>query len=180
VTLSQPIPATIDTGTGDSLISRTIAGDMDALSALYRQHAADMLGVAYRLLGSRSDAEDVIQELFSTLAGALGDYREAGRFGGWLRQRTVRLALMRLRSGRRRREWSLDESIPAIDPADGMLLRDALNRLESDDRTIIMLKAIEGYSHPEIADLLGIKRGTAEVRLHRAMERLRALVKEER
>jgi RNA polymerase sigma-70 factor (ECF subfamily) len=87
---------------------------------------------------------------------------------------------MKLRSGRRRREWSLEESIPTVDSGEGASLRDALNRLPADDRTIIVLKAIEGYSHSEIADLLGIKRGAAEVRMHRAMERLRALVKEDR
>jgi RNA polymerase sigma-70 factor (ECF subfamily) len=181
VTISRPLPVTLsDTGPGDTLIPRVLAGDMDALSILYRRHAADMLGVAYRLLGSRSDAEDVIQDLFVALPEALRDYREAGRFGGWLRQLTVRRSLMRLRAGKRRQEWSLEESIPAADPADGRTLREALSRLSGDDRTIVMLKAIEGYSHNEIADLLGIKRGTAEVRMHRAMERLKALVKEER
>lgn len=170
----------MDAGPGDTLITRAIAGDMDALSALYQRHAADMLGVAYRLLGSRSNAEDVIQELFADLPERLREYREAGRFGGWLRQLTIHRALMRLRSERRKREWSLTESIPAADPADGIVLRDALARLAGDDRTIVMLKAIEGYSHTEIAELFGIKRGTAEVRLHRAMERLRALLKEDR
>jgi RNA polymerase sigma-70 factor (ECF subfamily) len=165
---------------GDRLGPRIRAGDMDALSAAYRQFAADMLGVAYRLLGSRSDAEDVVHDLFAGLQESLGSYHEDGRFGGWLRQRTARLCLMRIRSGKRRREWSLTESLPQQDLASHASLREAIARLSNEDRTIVLLKAIEGYSHSEIADLLGIRRGTAEVRLHRAMERLRQQMKEDR
>lgn len=181
VTLSQPLPVTVDLAqSGDNLIPRLRAGDMDALSAVYQRHAADMLGVAYRLLGSRSDAEDLLHDLFVGLRDSLSRYREEGRFGGWLRQHTVRLCLMRLRSGRRRREWSLQDSLPQQDPPGHAALREAIGRLSDDDRTIVLLKAIEGYSHAEIAELLEIKRGTAGVRLHRAMERLRELMKEDR
>lgn len=181
MTLSQPLPVTVDSADpGDTLIPRIRAGDMDALSQAYQRHAADMLGVAYRLLGDRSDAEDVVHDVFVALPERLRDYRETGRFGGWLRQLTIRSALMRMRSGKRRREWSLEESIPANDVADGSLLREALGKLSDDDRSIVVLKSIEGYSHEEIAGLLGITRGAAEVRHHRAMERLRELVKEER
>ena len=180
MTLSQPLPVTAPLAdVGDRLIPRIRAGDMDALSTIYRHYAADMLGVAYRLLGSRSDAEDVLHDLFAGLQESLGKYRDDGRFGGWLRQRTVRLCLMRMRSGKRRREWSLEDSIPQQNPASYAGLREAIARLSDHDRTIVLLKAIEGYSHEEIAAMLGIRRGTAEVRFHRAMDRLRALLKED-
>ncbi len=149
---------------------------MDALSIVYQHHAGVLTGVAFRLTGSRSDAEDVVQDLFVGLPGALTRYDERGRFLHWLRRLVVRLALMRLRADRRRREWSLDEVIEAGGnslPAEPSPLQDALRGLEPDDRAIVILKVVEGYSHSEIAELLGIRRGTSEVRLHRALARLR-------
>jgi RNA polymerase sigma-70 factor (ECF subfamily) len=148
---------------------------MDALSALYREHAGELLALAARLTGSRADAEDVVQDLFVGLPRALARYEEQGRLLAWLKRLTVRVALIRLRSGRRRRETELEEveSFWVSDTTEDASLRDAMDQLDADDRTIIVLKVFEGYSHGEIAELLGIRRGTSEVRLHRALERLR-------
>jgi RNA polymerase sigma-70 factor, ECF subfamily len=154
---------------------------MDALSAVYREYASALLPLAVRLTGGRSDAEDVVQDLFVGLPKALARYDDRGRFLPWLKRLTVRAALIRLRSGRRRRETGLVEveSLWTGDTAEDTSLRDALDHLDPDDRAIIVLKVVEGYSHEEIATLLGIRRGTSEVRLHRAMERLRSALKEE-
>lgn len=149
---------------------------MDALSAVYRLHAAMLTGLARRLTGSLSDAEDVVQDLFVGLPGALAGYDERGRFAPWLRRLAVRLALMRLRAHRRRREWSLEEAGELRDAGyspEQLLLYEALRGLAPDDRALVILKVVEGYSHGEIAELFGIRRSTSEVRLHRALARLR-------
>jgi RNA polymerase sigma-70 factor (ECF subfamily) len=154
---------------------------MDALSALYQLHAPALLGLARRLTGSPSDAEDVIQDLFVGLPEAIHHYEEQGYLRGWLRRITVRLALMRLRAGRLRREETIEAHHPAArdDALRDTALREALASLAPDDRTIVVLKVVEGYDHREIAELLGIRRGTSEVRLHRAMARLRQLLEVE-
>ena len=164
-----------------ALIARLRQGEMDALSGLYQLHARDLLGLARRLTGSLQDAEDVVQDLFIGLPEAMHRYQEQGYLRGWLRRITVRLALMRIRSGRLRREETIEAHSP---PARGNVLqdtavRDALDALTPDDRTIVILKVVEGYDHREIAELLGIRRGTSEVRLHRAMARLRQLLEVE-
>ncbi len=174
--LSPPVPDE------PALLARCRRGDMDALSALYQLHAPALLTLARRLTGSLADAEDVVQDLFVGLPEALHRYREQGYLRGWLRRITVRLALMRIRSGRLRREETIEAHNPSF-PSD--VLRDtaihaALDSLSAEDRTIVILKIVEGYDHREIAALLGIRRGTSEVRLHRALARLRLLLEDER
>jgi RNA polymerase sigma factor (sigma-70 family) len=72
--------------------------------------------LAYRLVGAREDAEDVVHDVFVGLPEALGRYEERGSFGGWLKRVTARVALMRLRSGKRRREVGLDSAAGRTEP----------------------------------------------------------------
>src|SRR3989441_12417246 len=96
------------TGIPASLIAEARAGSPDALSALYLEHGAALFRLAYRIVGAREDAEDVVHDVFVGLPEALRRYEERGSFGGWLKRVTARLALMRLRSRRRRREVALE------------------------------------------------------------------------
>jgi RNA polymerase sigma-70 factor (ECF subfamily) len=153
------------------------SGDPAALSAAYFEFAPRLITLADRLLGSMADAEDVVQDLFVALPEALEQYQERGKFSSWLNRTLVRLALMRLRGQRRRRETGLDAESITQPSATGLApldLEPALRSLSDDDRTIVVLKAIEGYSHDEIAELLGIRPNTSAVRYHRALERLRS------
>lgn len=160
-------------------MARLRAGEMDALREVYQLHATDLLGLARRLTGSVSDAEDVVQDLFVGLPEAIAKYQERGYLRAWLRRLTVRLALMRLRSGRLRREVYLDGSEPSVTRSDARQVHEALAMLGPDDRAIVVLKIVEGYDHAEIAELLGIRRNASEVRLHRALARLRKLLEED-
>lgn len=161
-------------------VERARSADPEALAHLYRAHAGSMLRVAYHLLGSWADAEDVVHDVFLGLPEALGAYREQGRFAGWIRRLAVRVALQRLR--RTRREVSLDavDQHPgqsSSEPA-GEWLERGIRALPETLRTVFVLKEIEGYSHAEIGELLGIRRGTSEVRYHRAIRQLRETLKE--
>lgn len=185
-----PLPAAGRSPTaGDSIAGDSIAdargGDPAALAGLYAQHAGVLTAVAARILGSRADAEDVIQDLFVGLPEALARYEERGQLGAWLRRLVVRLALGRLRTERRRGEEPLDAGVdpaPRTDrlTADALVDRVALERavatLPEPLRLVFLLREVEGYAHDEIAALLGISRGASEVRLFRAVRRLRALL----
>ena len=180
---SQPVLAPPPATSGDEsdLITRIRSGDPAALSTAYRLYAADLLALGYRLTGSAADAEDVVQDLFVGLPEALERYRDRGRLRPWLRKITVRLALMRLRSGRRRGEVDLAAAgtslaAPAGRSDDDAYLWHGLEQLPEDQRAIVVLRVVEGYSHEEIAELLGIRPGTSKVRLHRSLKRLRALL----
>ena len=165
-----------------SIVSAARTGDPAALAVLYRQFADAAMAVAYRLLLSRADAEDVVHDLFLGLPEALRKYDERGALGAWLKRVTVRLALSRLRSPSRR-EVALREAggiaNPSSDPAGRIALTDALAALPASLRAVLVLKEIEGFSHAEIAGMLGISTGASEVRLHRALRSLRRALSEE-
>lgn len=84
-----------ESGAGDArLVQAAARGSREALGRLFRRHADDVYRVAYRATGTRADAEDTVQDVFVGLPPALGHYDEQGRFGGWLRQVTVRTTLV--------------------------------------------------------------------------------------
>src|SRR5262249_45492658 len=138
-----------------------------------------LLAVAYRLLQSRADAEDVVHDVFVGLPEALRRYEERGALGAWLRKVTARVALMRLRADSARRTEPLEETsmhATVKTPEDALTLERALQRLSPSLRSVLVLKEIEGFSHAEIAELLDISVSASEVRLHRALRTLRALL----
>lgn len=151
--------------------------DAQGLGKLYDTHGRELFRVAYRLLGTREDAEDALHDVFVGLPEALEHYEERGRLDAWLRRITVRVALMRLRSQGRRREGSLSTAAHVPTPAgltpEQIELQTAVNALPAELRSVVVLKEMEGYSHAEIATLLGISAVTSRVRLYRAMRSLR-------
>src|SRR6185312_14939802 len=100
-----------------ALAQQARAGSTGALGDLYRLYGLALFRVAYRLLGTREDAEDVLHDVFVGLPEALEHYEERGRLDAWLRRITVRVALMRLRSQGRRREGSLSTAAHVPTPA---------------------------------------------------------------
>jgi RNA polymerase sigma-70 factor (ECF subfamily) len=147
----------------------------DAIAELYGRYGADLFRLAYRLTGTKEDAEDVLHDVFVGLPEKLERYEERGRLDAWLRRVTARVALMRLRSGRRRPTIQL-ESVDASSDSSRepqLDLQAAVDALPSHLRSVLVLKEIEGYSHAEIADMLGISAITSRVRLLRAMRKLR-------
>lgn len=178
MTISRPATPPTDLTTTPDFVARLKAGDPEALGVAYFQFAGSLLVLAYRLLGSSSDAQDTVQDLFVGLPEALNGYEERGRLSAWLHRALVRLVLMRRRGERRRRETSLEPAIQVTARGAGTRpetwdLDWALGLLPGDQRAVVVLKVIEGYSHEEIAEVLGIRRGTSAVRFHRGLQRLR-------
>jgi RNA polymerase sigma-70 factor (ECF subfamily) len=172
----------------EGLTRRARDGDAGALAELYARHADAVMALAYRLTGSAADAEDVLHDVFLGLPEALRRYDERGSFAPWLRRVAARTALTRVRSAGRRREVPLEAAAdhPSADTADtadgeGVLrrvrLERVLDRIAPALRAVFVLRQVEGYTHAEIAALLGITPGASEVRLHRAVRRLRELLR---
>jgi RNA polymerase sigma-70 factor (ECF subfamily) len=131
------------------------------------------------MVGGRAEAEDVVHDVFVALPKAAMQYRPTGRAGAWLIQCATRAALMSLRTARRRRETSMPPSeLVAASRADQRLdLLDIERRLATLPiglRTVVILHRIEGFSHAEISDTLGISEGNSRVRLTRALTLLAA------
>ncbi|HET7136042.1 MAG TPA: RNA polymerase sigma factor [Casimicrobiaceae bacterium] len=163
------------------LVARAMRGDEPAFASIYHRHAPGAFAATARLLGDAHDAEDVIQELFVALPATLSAYDPSrGALGAWLRRVAVRLALMRMRTVRRRRETDAGSVAGLLARDDATLERitieAALARLTEEQRTVFLLKEVEGYEHREIAALLEISVANSEVRLFRARQALRAFL----
>lgn len=160
--------------TDGGLAERARTGDAQALTELFRRYAPQVYEVAMRITRSRHDAEDVTQNVFIGLPEALGGYSGAGELGAWIRRIATRSALLLLRQERRQAKWErrAARESPDIEPVTKveaqLALDEALGALPEDLRVVFMLKEVEGCSHDEIADLLGITVSLSSVRLYRA------------
>lgn len=167
----------------EALLAAVRAGRSEALAELYGRHAQRVFDVAYRMTGSGDEAEDVVQDVFMGLPEALRSFDARGSFEGWLRRLAVRTVMLRLRSERRRtrrHQQAVRESRLSARPRpveDRLTLEAALARMAEDLRVVYVLREVEGYTHAEIAELVGISRGASEVRLHRARRFLRERLK---
>ena len=151
-----------------------------ALEEAYERYSKPVFGIAYRLTGRRTEAEEVLHDVFVGLPEAARGFEGRGSFEGWLVRIAARMALARNRSRGRRRETPL-ESAPAVaspgrDSAEWVALERALARLSVSLREVFVLKEVEGYSHLEIADILGIREGASKVRLYRAKKQLQEML----
>jgi RNA polymerase sigma-70 factor, ECF subfamily len=167
-------------GQPDDVLGAARNGSRAALAELYRVHGDAVHTLAYRITGSREDAEDVLQDVFIGLPRALGSYDERGRFDGWLKRVVARTCVMRLRAASRRREQPLDDVAglavsgeASANVVERLALQRALARLAPRLRAVFMLREVEGYSHAEIAGLLKISPGASATRLTRAWSLLR-------
>ena len=162
------------------LVTRVRAGDHDAVAMLYRRYGTPLLRLAARLTGSREDGEDVVQDVFVSLPLTVRKYEESGRFDAWLRRITARVAITRVERRTRRREVDLkgaaDRAVGSGEDelAARVSLEAAIAELPDTLRVVFVLRMVEQYTHEQIADTVGIRRGTSEVRLYRAIRTLRA------
>lgn len=163
------------------LLARAVAGENRAFSDLIDRHGKYLHGVAYAMTQSRADAEDLVQE---TLIAALkGSFRGEAKVRTWLVGILVRRVGM-LRRTRRRKPVTFTD--PTETPGGGLAAKGSglgseakidlatmLETLSPDHRQVIVLRELEGMSYEEMADAIGVPRGTVESRLHRAREELR-------
>jgi len=163
-------------------LERARRGDMHAHARLYETFAPMVYTLAYRMLASRTQAEDVLQETFVEVIGKLHTWRGDGEFGIWVRRIAVNKCLMHLRSCWASRQVPLDAE-PNIetksDAADGLLLERALAALPPTARAVVLLHDVEGYTHQEIGRLMGRTASFSKSQLARAHDRLRELLNDD-
>lgn len=175
-----------------ALVERCRQGDLGAFEELYQAHAGRLFSVACRILGNPSDAEDVLQEIFLSAHRKLDGFRGDSALGTWLYRLATNQCLDYLRSrGARMNQVTdtLDDAPVAAGPAGRGLaeqtvtkmdLERALTRLPDGCRAAFVLHDVEGLEHREVAEALGIAEGTSKSQVHKARQRLRALLLERR
>ena len=157
-------------------------GDVEAFGRLYRGHAERIHILARRLVG-RDMAAEATQDIFVRVWSRLGSFRGDARFSTWLHRLAVNVLIRRAQDARRqaRRAAPLPPELPARSPADPHVRLDldaALASLDDASRQVVVLHDMEGYSHDEVATLLGIGVSASRMRLSRARTALRAFMLE--
>lgn len=176
------------TGSSDAdLIAAVIAGNIDSFSLLVRRHQDTCVRYAVRMLGSRVDADDVLQSAFMRAFRNLRSCRDRDRFGGWLYQIVVN-ECRTFATRRKRREQRFVSATGEIEraiapgseePADrdfGGHIDRALGMLPADQREAFLLKHVEELTYEEISEMTGASVSALKMRVKRAADSLRDLL----
>ena len=163
----------------EQLISDCKKGKRTAQQQLYTRFSGKMLGICLRYLGDPDDAEDVMVTAFMKVFTHLDTYKGDGSFEGWIRRIMVNEALTELR---KKNKLHFEPVEAAHYTADGQAQENSMEAeellkmvqsLPSGYRTVFNLYAIEGFSHKEIAESLGITESTSKSQLNRARNMLK-------
>ncbi len=165
------------------LVERVRRGDAEAYGELVERHARRAFSIAYRLLAHREDAEDLVQDAFIAALEGIDGFDSGRPFGPWL----YRIVTNRGLNARKARALRTTEEVPvdaasSLPPPDRSVERAeararlgaALSALPERQRVVVQLYELDGFSGPEIAELLGLSEGTVRWHLHEARKALRA------
>ena len=175
-----------------ALVERSRNGDHDAYAELVTRYQAIAARTAYVITGTAADAEDVAQDAFVKAYYALDRFRTGAPFRPWLLRIVANEAINRRKAAGRRPTVGLSvvedraSGDTALSPEASALARerrevvlDALRRMREDDRLVIAYRYFFELSEVEMADALGVARGTVKSRLSRAVARLRTAMEED-
>jgi len=181
----------IDQETPDKeLVRRIREGDAAQFELLAKRYAAKIYGLAMRLTRNPSDAEDAVQEAFLLVYTKLGSFRGESAFGTWLYKVALNSIYMKLRQRKHAAEDNIDDYLPTFDEhgmMQGMVrkfgndpeseavreqstvaVREAIDRLPTDYRIVLVARDIDELSSQETAEALGLTVAAVKSRLHRA------------
>jgi RNA polymerase sigma-70 factor (ECF subfamily) len=164
------------------LIRLASEGDTRAIRTLYDRYAPRVYAIVRRIAADDDLAQDYAQEAWIRSIRALPTFRGDARFSTWLHRIAVNAALQALRrsEARTRREAQPPEQIPVAPARRDVLLRkrleDALDNLPEGMRQVLILHDVEGYTHEEIGDVLGVTSGTSKSQLFKARAKMREML----
>ncbi len=156
------------------LVASACAGNRDAFAALLERHYDRIHGLAWQLTGSRSDADDIAQDVCCTLVEKIGGFRGEAKFSTWLTGITFNAC----RDWRRKRRsfWSFSEKLAVLvgtakapdgrDLYDAIWIQSAVSKLKPALRDTVVLVAGQQLTHAEAAAVLGVAEATVAWRMH--------------
>ncbi len=167
--------------TDDDLLARLRAGDAAAERAFYEQHVDRIYRLILRMSGRPELAQEWTQDTFIRAFDRIGQFRGESALGSWLHAIAVSVALNGLRSHRRREAFAapLDEATTVVarsgdgEPDLKTRLESAIAALPEGTRRVFVMHDVEGFTHEEISEALGVAVGTSKSQLFRAREKLR-------
>ena len=180
--MAQEARAANPNGELEALIGGIAAGSREDLAELYRRTRAAVYGLALSYLKNGAEAEDVAQDTFVKVWASAPSYRPQGKPMAWLLTIARNLALGRLRSAARiqdlsEAEWSaFSIESDTLTADDRTVLGAALARLSDEERHIVVLHAVCGLKHREIAQFLDLALPTALSKYHRSLKKLKTIL----
>ena len=167
------------------------AGDQRAFAEMVLQSQKKVFNIAYRMLGNSEEAKDLAQEVFVSVFNSIKDLREEIKFDSWLTRITLNHCRNRWEYLKRRQYFnsdSLDDPVETedgdvpravYDPSDNPetlyekkmtqeLVQKGLQKLKENQRELLVLRDLQGFSYEEMGELLGLPEGTIKSKLHRA------------
>ena len=162
--------------TEEAILKGCLENDATAQRELYNKFSPKMLSVCYRFAHNREDAEDMLQEGFIKVFTQIHSFENRGAFEGWIRRIIVHTCINILKKNKKFNE-SVDiihatglqireETVPSVIQAKQVV--ECIRMLPIGYRTVLNLYALEGYSHREIAGMLGIEESTSRSQYTRA------------
>lgn len=154
------------------------------VSQLYQQHRARALAIARRIVGDEDDAEDVVQDVFARLARKPEGFNGRSAWTTWLHRVMVNSSINWLRARKRREKLGHEPSETPSPEAQAVgaemqrHFQDALAQVSEQQRQVLYLREVRGFSYPEIAQVLRIPEGTVKSSLHRGRQRALAVLEE--
>ncbi|NWG04381.1 MAG: sigma-70 family RNA polymerase sigma factor [Syntrophaceae bacterium] len=187
--------------TQKELIERCKVGDERAFTEMVLHSQKRVFNLAYRMLGNMEEAKDLAQEVFLSVFESIKGLKEEDKFDAWLTQITLNHCRNRWKYLNRRRYFhsdSLDDPIETeegntqrtvVDPSDHpeaiyekkmvqQLIQKGLLKLKRDQRELIVLRDLQGFSYEEIGELLHLPAGTIKSKLHRARMDLKGILEQ--
>ena len=181
------------------VIENCKAGDESAFAEIVLTYQKKVFNIAYRMLGNREEAKDLSQEVFLSVLESIKDLREEMKFEPWLTQITLNHCRNRWKYLKRRHYFKTDSLNDPIETEDGEMERQVydpsgnpetlfekkmvqqfvqrgLLKLKEDQREMIVLRDLRGFSYEEIGRLLSLPEGTIKSRLHRARMDLKGIL----
>lgn len=164
------------------LIQQASDGDGRAIRTLYDRYAPRVFAVVRRIAADDELAQDYAQEAWIRAIRALPSFRGDARFSTWLHRIAVNSALQAIRKAdtRKKREGPVPEQVPVAPRRSDALLQRRLERALDDlpegMRQVLILHDVEGYTHEEIGDVLGVTSGTSKSQLFKARAKMREML----
>ena len=158
-------------------LKRIADSDMASLRLLYEETCAGVFSFAFSMMKNREDAEDVMQETYLSIHKSAHLYRSVGRPMEWIMTITRNLCISRLRQRSRTAELDVKDE-PAdyssiLNSEDRMILAEGLKELSEEEQRIVLLHAVAGLKHREIAAVLGVPISTVTNKYRRVLKKLK-------
>ncbi len=166
------------------LIDRILGGDTSGYAILVERHKDMAYTIAYRILGSREDAEEVVQDAFVKAFNALPSFRRTAKFATWLYRIIYNAAISKQRQ--KKHHWQpLEDNTRVMSMADEneedpeekqRMLELAMMKLPEEERVLLTLYYIEDSTVDDIHQVMGISKANVKIKLYRARKKLQDLV----